>query len=127
MDNLHIDLTKNTPKIDFDATAGVLEFKGKSYPENSFEFYKPVQDWIDLYFKESTNKKTLVNFDINYLNSSSIKFYFDLFDMLETSAEGNMYIEIQWHYHADDDMTLEVGEDFKEDYEDLNMILIEKQ
>ena len=27
--------------------AGLIELKGKSIPENSTEFYKPVFDWLD--------------------------------------------------------------------------------
>ena len=125
MRNLNITSTGNTPKIELDSS-GILNFHGKSYPENAFEFYKPVENWITEYIKINTNKKTLVNFDLNYLNSSSIKFYFDLFDKLEEYSSNSNYVEIQWFYHKDDDMTLESGEEFKEDYEDLNIILTQK-
>ena len=60
------------------------------------------------------------------MNSSSMKFYFDLFESLEEFAQAGNYVEIQWFYHKDDDMTLEAGEEFQEDYENLNIVLKEK-
>ncbi len=41
MKNLVIDETKYTPLINFDADNRIFELSGKSYPENTFEFYKP--------------------------------------------------------------------------------------
>ena len=125
MENLNITSTGNTPKIELDIS-GILTFNGKSYPENAFEFYQPVENWLTEYIQINTNKKTLVNFDLNYMNSSSMKFYFDLFESLEEFAQAGNYVEIQWFYHKDDDMTLEAGEEFQEDYENLNIVLKEK-
>ena len=31
--------------------AGIMEIKGRSIPENSIEFYKPLVDWLDEYAK----------------------------------------------------------------------------
>ncbi len=125
MKNLNIEQTKHTPKITLDAASGLFEFKGKSYPENTFEFYAPIQQWIEEYFK-TENKTTIISFDINYLNSSSIKFYYDLFETLETTSQNGMDIKVKWLYDKDDDMALETGEEFQEDYEDLNMELVIK-
>jgi len=44
MDKLIIEPGIKTPHIIFDAANGSLEIKGKSIPENSIEFYKPVYD-----------------------------------------------------------------------------------
>ncbi len=126
MENLNIEKTKYTPQISLNAQEGVLEFKGKSYPENTFEFYAPVQKWIESYIATCETQKVVIVFDINYLNSSSIKFYYDLFDTLEEATNDGKDIEVQWLYDKEDDMALESGEEFQEDYEDLNMTLVEK-
>ena len=47
MENLTLEGSAKTPTIKFDAENGVLELKGRSIPENSIEFYKPLNDWID--------------------------------------------------------------------------------
>ena len=48
MSNLIIIDSIKTPSVAFDFT-GILEIKGKSIPENSLEFYRPVFEWLDLY------------------------------------------------------------------------------
>ena len=79
----------------------------------TFEFYAPIQQWIEEYFK-TENKTTIISFDINYLNSSSIKFYYDLFETLETTSQNGVDIKVKWIYDEEDDMALETGEEFQE-------------
>ena len=43
MEKYSIEATQNTPVIDFDLKKGVLDISGRSIPENSIEFYNPVQ------------------------------------------------------------------------------------
>ena len=126
MKNLIIKETKYTPSIKLDAEKGLLEFIGKSYPENTFEFYKPILDWVEEYFSKKCNKKIVVNMEIIYFNSSSSKLFFDFFDILEEAHNNNYNIEINWIYDADNESALEAGEDFKEDFLDLVFNLIKK-
>jgi len=127
MENLFIEATKYTPKIDLNADSGILNIAGKSYPENTFEFYKSTLTWIEEYFENVSGKKTVVNLDLEYLNSSSLKAYFDIFDILETSHEDGKEIEINWIYDEDNDIAQETGEDFIEDFEELKINLVEKE
>jgi hypothetical protein len=126
MENLQIENTNYTPQIDLNAQTGVFNIKGKSYPENTFEVYKPVQEWIENYFKNTENEKTTINLELLYLNSSSLKAYFDMFDIFESAHEDGKNIEINWIYESDDDIIEETGEDFKDDFEDLTINLITK-
>ena len=52
--------------------AGVLEMRGDSYPENSFELFSPVLDWIEAYLRDGDRPLTL-NLQLLYLNTSSVK------------------------------------------------------
>ena len=54
MDNLAFEATKYTPEITLDAS-GVLSFVGKSYPENTFEFYAPVLKWMEDFKRTATD------------------------------------------------------------------------
>jgi hypothetical protein len=126
MENLHIEATKYTPEITLDAKKGFLSFVGKSYPENTFDFYKPMLEWINSYFAEESVEKTVLEMDIIYFNSSSSKLFFDLFDVLEEAHEEGKEISIRWLYDAENENALEAGEDFKEDFESLDFALIEK-
>lgn len=124
MENLQIEKTNYTPKFDFDAKKGILSISGRSYPENTFELYKPVNEWIENYLKENNNEKTIVNLELTYLNSSSLKSYFDMFDMFEDAVENGQNIEINWIYESDDDIIEETGEDFISDFLELNIKLV---
>ncbi len=125
MDNLVIEATKYTPKIDFNGERGVLEIRGKSYPENSFEFYKPIMEWIEKYF-QNPKKRTIINIELVYFNSSSSKFLFDLFDKLEEEKNRGHEILINWIFDEDNDVAEEAGMDFQEDFGNLNINLITK-
>jgi len=125
MENLTIEETKYTPSINLNVERGTVDIIGKSYPENTFEFYEPVMKWLEDYFNGNAQKKTVLNFEIIYFNSSSSKLLFDLFDLLEEMREKNL-IEINWIYDSENESALEAGEDFKEDFEDLNIHLVSK-
>jgi hypothetical protein len=124
MENLNIEETKYTPKITLDV-GGTITLVGKSYPENTFEFYAPMMDWVKEYFDGNAADTTTVNLEITYFNSSSSKLFFDFFDLLEESSEDNT-IKINWIYDADNESAEEAGEDFIEDFEDLDIELVEK-
>jgi hypothetical protein len=124
MENLTLSETSYTPAINLDVQ-GTISFVGPSYPENTFEFYKPVMQWLENYFKKTDNALTTVNLEIIYLNSSSTKLFFDLFDLLD-EASSKLDIQINWFYDADNDSALEAGEDFMADFENLKIEMIEK-
>ena len=126
MENLIIEETKYTPSINLDIQKGLIGLIGKSYPENTFEFYKPMMDWVEEYFNGNEQPKTIISFEIIYFNSSSSKLFFDFFDFIDEMATSGKYIEINWIYDKDNDSALEAGEDFKEDFEKLNFKLVEK-
>jgi hypothetical protein len=125
MENLTIQKTKYTPQIELDVTTGTVSIVGKSYPENTFEFYEPVMQWIGEYFESNAQEQTTVNLEIIYFNSSSSKLFFDLFDLLEENQDNNK-ITINWIYDGENESALEAGEDFKEDFETLTINLVEK-
>lgn len=126
MENLKIEATKYTPLIDFDVSTGKIDVIGKSYPENTFEFYRPVIAWVEAYFEQTSHETTCVNLDLEYLNSSSLKAYFDLFDIFEAVQEKGSKLEIKWIFDEDNDIAEETGEDFIADFESLNIELVVK-
>lgn len=124
MEKLYLEASQYTPKIELDP-AGVMTFIGKSYPENTFEFYYCVAEWFKTYFKQKLTNKTIINFEIIYFNSSSSKFFFDLFDLFEDNCN-EFNIEVNWYYDEHNESALEAGEDFKEDFEKLSINLLKK-
>ncbi len=112
METLIIEGTPKTPSVKFDVE-GTLEIKGRSIPENSIEFYKPMVDWLDTYSTKS-KPATNVNIQLEYFNTSSSKCILDVFKKLEgIHKSGNSQIVINWHYEEDDEDMLEAGEDYQ--------------
>ncbi|MDA7816851.1 DUF1987 domain-containing protein [Sulfurimonas sp.] len=124
MENLRLEATKYTPEINLNID-GTVSLVGKSYPENTFEFYAPMMDWLEKYFGDESGRKVVVNMEIIYFNSSSSKLFFDFFDLLEENSSENS-IEINWIYDEENESAEEAGEDFIEDFEELNIKLVQK-
>lgn len=117
MENLTLEATKSTPSVFFDAQGGILEIKGRSYPENAAKFFAPIFAWVSTYLQSPDTSAVQMTLEIGYLNSSSSKAFLNLFDMLEQSAVGGRKVVIDWRYHEEDEVALECGEEFKEDLE----------
>lgn len=109
MEDIRIEGTPKTPTVNFITNEGLLEIKGRSIPENSIEFYKPLIDWIESYAKEPKDS-TNINIQLEYFNTSSSKCILDLFKKLEAI---NNNITINWYYEEDDEDMLEAGEDYE--------------
>jgi len=112
MEAIFIEGTPKTPTVNFNSEAGIFEIKGRSIPENSIEFYKPLVDWLDKY-ASSPLDKTEVNIQLEYFNTSSSKCILDVFKKLEKVTQTNKEIVINWHYEEDDEDMLEAGEDYQ--------------
>lgn len=112
MDNINIEGTAKTPQVEFDGGNGKLLIKGRSIPENSIEFYKPLIDWIDAY-AGSVDGNTEVNIQLEYFNTSSSKCILDVFKRLEQIKNAGKGVTVKWHYEVDDEDMLEAGEDYQ--------------
>jgi len=112
MEAITFEGTAKTPTVKFDSTNGVFEIKGRSIPENSIEFYKPLVDWLDEYAK-GPRDLTQVNVQLEYFNTSSSKCILDVFKKLETIHKGKNEVIINWYYEEDDEDMLEAGEDYE--------------
>lgn len=112
MSNLIINDSIKTPTVLFDIT-GILEIKGKSIPENSLEFYRPVFEWLDIY-SQSPAPKTELKISLEYFNTSSSKCLLDILRRLETiNLSGKSNVKVLWFYDADDEDMMEAGEDYQ--------------
>ncbi len=113
--NLSLPGSQTSPSIRADWSAGVVVMSGESYPENSFEIYDQLIQWIDSYLNAAINSLTL-ELHLNYLNTSSIRFMIDIFDMLEAAHTDNKEVLVQWMYDDRNPRSAELGAEFKEDY-----------
>ena len=112
MEALSIEGTAKTPTVKFNHEGGILEIKGRSIPENSIEFYKPLVEWLEEYTGTPMDL-TQVNVQLEYFNTSSSKCILDVFKKLEAVHKGNSEVIINWYYEEDDEDMLEAGEDYE--------------
>ena len=113
METLKIEASIDTPSILLDFENGYFEFMGKSYPEDTLEFYAPILERVNEY---STNPKTSTRlvFKLIYFNSSSYKPILDLIRKMEEIKNMNKQVTIEWQYKTGDTDMKEVGEEFAE-------------
>jgi len=78
MDVIKIKGTDDTPNVILDAQNNIIEFSGRSLPEDVATFYAPIIEWIIQYAK-TPNPKTNVVFKLEYFNTASSKMILDIF------------------------------------------------
>ncbi len=114
MTDFSIPGTQSTPTIRSDWAAGSLYMQGDSYPENSFELFSQVLDWIEKYLSEA-GRPLRLELHLLYLNTSSIKALMDIFDQLEAAHGEGKPVSVKWHYDPRNERVAELAEEFKED------------
>mgnify|MGYP001567393089 CR=1 FL=1 len=112
MENLVIEGSPKTPTIKFNPEEGRLLIQGRSIPENSIDFYKPLVDSLEEYAGD-TKEATKVDIVLEYFNTSSSKCILDVFKKLERINEAVGGVTVNWHYEEDDEDMLEAGEDYQ--------------
>ena len=118
MENINIEKKEDSPKVTMDFEIGLIEFEGECYPENAFEFFEPILQWLNNYF-ENKSKDTTINFKLSYFNSATTQVLFDIFDILDESEHQSL--KINWYYDINNKGTLKDYEEFSEEFEDLNI------
>jgi len=113
MDNLKIESTQSTPSITTDIQAGIMEMRGDSYPENSFELFSPAMQWIEEYLQQ--DRPLTLNLYLLYLNTSSVKAMMDIFDILEDAHKAGRKVLVNWFYDEQNERVADLAEEFKED------------
>ena len=113
LNDLHIVPTEDTPEVLFDSVHSIFRMSGRSLPENAYNFYKPLLEWIKRYVDGNPNTVTKFEFELDYFNSSSGRFMFEMLTLIEENAHSIELYEILWKAHADDELMIEKGEELR--------------
>ena len=124
MEDINIAGTDDSPKVTLDYGKGIIEFEGECYPENTFEFFEPILEWIKTYFDGNMQDVTTVNFKLTYFNSATTQALFDIFDELDVAECENL--NVNWFYDENNKNTFEDYEEFSQEFESLNIQAIKK-
>ncbi|MDK2126072.1 biofilm regulation phosphoprotein SiaC [Parachitinimonas caeni] len=114
MNDLSIAATQSSPAVNSNWQHGLLSMCGDSYPENSFELFDPVINWVERYLDESDAPLRL-ELHLLYLNTSSIKAVMDIFDLMEEAHRRSRPVSVCWYYDEDNPRAAELAAEFKED------------
>ena len=100
---------KDTPEVTLNATDGILHFNGVCMPENPIKFFNELSAWTNEYVKHPI-KKTILILELEYINSVSMKYFYDLAVSLCTEdIEPTVY----WRHKPGDLMMIEKGVEFE--------------
>lgn len=113
MDSFNLEPTTRTPRVQLDPITGECHFTGRSIPDNSVEFYKPIFDWISN-FLASAPKRIAIVIRYDYYNTSTAKCLVDIFRKLqEAHQSGIVAVNVTWEYEPGDEEMQESGEEYK--------------
>lgn len=119
MNNIYIEATTNTPRLDFQFDKGIFELKGNSFPEYAQEFFKENLQVFEKYSKNPL-AKTVFNFKLIYINTGTNPPIEKIFNLLDDIANMGKEVEINWFYEEEDDDMEELGRYFQ-NYTDIKI------
>jgi len=120
MDKLLISPTPVTPEIRFSPEENIFLISGTSSPEDVRAMYYPVLEWIKQFIEEilegrytawSAENPVVLKVDLYYFNSSSAKFYYDIFLELKRLSLSGIPVNIEWYFDEEDTDMQEAGAD----------------
>lgn len=114
MSIIALEATTSTPKVLFDPERFLLELSGESYPENALAFYQPLLDAVAKHLQPAGATLT-IDLRLRYLNTSSVRALMELFDLAEEAYQNGSPVRIIWFHDQDDDRSMDVAEEFRED------------
>lgn len=117
---LNIAATDRTPEIILTLQPAKLVIKGESYPEDVSAFYGQVIQALNALVESPTGSLD-VEIQLIYINSSSIKALFRIFEGFEEYRKKDQNVSIQWLADEDDDIMQELGEDFIDRFPNLTI------
>lgn len=110
--------TDLTPEIILSPDENKFIISGKSAPEDVRGLYYPVLEWMEEFVagirkNNQYSEKNQLRFrlDLEYFNSSSAKFLFDIFSHLRDLNSDGIPVDIEWYYDEEDTDLREAGED----------------
>ena len=112
--------TATTPEILFSPEENLFFICGTSSPEDVRAMYYPVIEWINSFINEiigenqysySKENPFRLKVDLAYFNSSSAKFFYDIFLELKRLFNTGVPVVIEWVYEEEDIDLKEAGTD----------------
>lgn len=124
MSKLSIPPTYYSPKVEFDPDKNHFEISGQSVPHDVHKTFNPILEWVEKHL-EQANMPFILNFKMDYFNSSTARIFSQLFESMERFMKKGKTVEVNWFYAAGDEDIKNAGEIFA-DYLSFPFNLIAK-
>jgi hypothetical protein len=121
MQRLYLKQTTLTPEIIFSPDENIFTICGRSSPEDVRAMYYPVIEWVKVFVNDILEKEGKIyssenplslKIDLEYFNSSSAKFLFDILSELKKVIAFKVPVIVEWIYDIEDLDQKEAGSDF---------------
>ena len=103
---------KNCPGIAYYPDTNKLELVGRSIPENPELIFRRLEDWLTFHFEK--NNGLDVNIRLEYINSGSSKYLYEILKRLTGYGRSGKLVKMKWLYEEDDEGMLELGEHYRD-------------
>lgn len=117
MESLRIAKGDTTPELIFDIDEMLFSMEGECRPENVLTYFEPIMKWLDQFIdnvKSGATAKSLdFHFKLEYYNSSSAKFIFQIFKRFKIIESNGVDITMYWFYDVLDEDLLECGQEYE--------------
>ena len=120
MQKLIISQTVHTPEIQLSPEENIFIIRGTSAPEDVRAIYYPVVEYLRSLIDEiifgnvnifSNDNPLNFKIDLEYFNSSSAKFLYDIFLELKRLLDFGLKVIVEWYYDHQDIDLKEAGSD----------------
>jgi len=120
MHKFYIGPTDNTPEIHLSPDENIFFIRGISSPEDVRSLYYPVNEWFKIYIDKIIEEKGTIfspdnplklQIDLEYFNSSSAKFLFDIIMEIKRASLAEIPVIIEWYYDSADHDLRSAGSD----------------
>jgi hypothetical protein len=107
--------TKNTPEVILDPH-GIIKLTGRLIAENAENFFNPIEEWINVYFKNPADI-TSIEIRLEYINSTCTKYLLEIMHRITNThlKKNKKKFSINWYYKDEDEEMLEKGNFFSSD------------
>ena len=112
MQPLLIAVGDSTPEVIMDRIQNKFSITGISLPENVFDFYDPIIDWIKIYCNDP-NPGTELHVNMSYFNTASSKIILEIIALFDSLSQKGKKVEIVWYYLEMDDDMRSTGKEFE--------------
>jgi hypothetical protein len=106
---IHIEMSKDSPKINLDEQNSIFLIEGSSYMPDAYKTYKVVMDWIDENLSQIKNL-LICEFKFNMLSSASRKMVYEILSALNQGCSARNNVLVHWYYADYDEDMKDIGE-----------------